>query len=155
MPPLPRAEGGCQRKALKSRLTRVTGNIPEVHPTPIDSKTLPILTWISAATSNILILMKDVGLAFFFFFFYPVASSWAAARSVCRNVELDKYTHIKQTQTFTVDAHMLARPTVRRAQTPGALSCFRKRLGEVGEGSCDSQHTAYRHFQSGASCEHV
>lgn len=56
-----------------------------------------------------------------------VASSSAAVRGVCRNVELDKYTHIKQTQTFTLDAHTSARPTVR-AKTHGPLSCFRKGL---------------------------
>lgn len=71
-----------------------------------------------------------------------VAASSAAVRGVCRNVELDKYTHIKQTQTFTLDAHTSARPTVR-AKTHGPLSCFRKGLcgGVWGyeRGSRDSQ----------------
>lgn len=36
-------------------------------------------------------------------------------RGVCRNVELDKYTHIKHTQTFTLDVHV--GPTYGAART--------------------------------------
>lgn len=101
--PLPHAEGGCQRKSppgspslgsagLKSRLTRVTGNIPGIpafHPTPTDSKALRSVTWIAAAAPTVRYTSvgRSVGhverrawfsyfvLAFFFLFFFEIELS--------------------------------------------------------------------------------
>lgn len=63
-------------------------------------------------------------------------------RGVCRNVELDKYTHIKHTQTFTQDAHVgptygAARTNTRRAI---AFQKMGREGGGAGGGSCDRQH---------------